>query len=249
MHYLIRWSVFIAVLVASSTPVFAQFTQQPGPLEPGGGMVWGAIGMQGDVGGSVNSSGIGVVNGARAEINTNTWGERYDAALIVRAGGAFNLSSHDQVFVAFAVQQAEADGADIGLVGGQALTGTFSDYQGWGLDAGYRYVIETSTSAKPFVSASLGVDRIQEISLSLSSGSFNASDIPFYADSFVMSWRVGTGFLWNINDRLGAIVSLDLKYNGVLSDRSGIGAIGFERINNTGNRWTLPLMGGVYVKF
>lgn len=82
------------------------------------------------------------------------------------------------------------------LVGGQALTGTFSDYQGWGLDAGYRFVVDTSTAAKPFVS-----------------------------------------------------VSLDLKYNGVLSDRSGIGAIGFERINNTGNRWTLPLMGGVYVKF
>ena len=64
-----------------------------------------------------------------------------------------------------------------------------------------------------------------------------------------MSWRVGTGFLWNINDRLGAIVSLDLKYNGVLSDRAGIGTVGFERINDTGNRWTLPLLGGVYVKF
>jgi hypothetical protein len=239
----------VVALLTAVAPAFAQFNQSPGPLEPGTAMAWVAIGMQGDIGGSVNSSGVGVVSGARAEINTNTWGERYDAALIVRGGGAYNLTTHDQVFVSFAVQQAEADGAEIGLLGGQALTGTFSDYQGWGLDAGYRFVVDTTISAKPFVSASLGFDRIQEISLSLSSGSFNATEIPFYADSWVMSWRVGTGFLWDINDRLGAIVTLDLKYNGVLSDRSGIGTIGFERINDTGNRWTLPLMGGVYVKF
>jgi hypothetical protein len=35
----------------------------------------------------------------------------------------------------------------------------------------------------------------------------------------------------------------------VLSDQSGIGTVGFERINDVGNRWTLPVMGGVYVKF
>ena len=249
MSHFSRLSGLIAVMVVAATPAFAQFNQSPGPLEPGGVMVWGAIGMQGDLGGSVNSSGIGVVNGARAEINTNTWGERYDAALIVRAGGAYNFTSHDQFFAAFAMQQAEADGAEIGLLGGQPLTGTFTDYQGWGLDAGYRFVFDSAMSAKPFVSASLGFDRIQEISLSLSAGSFNANDIPFYSDSFVMSWRIGTGFLWDLNDRIGALATIDLKYNGVLSDRSGIGTIGFERINDTGNRWTLPVMAGVYVKF
>jgi hypothetical protein len=35
----------------------------------------------------------------------------------------------------------------------------------------------------------------------------------------------------------------------VLSDDAGVGTLGFERINNVANRWTLPFMGGIYVKF
>ena len=73
--------------------------------------------------------------------------------------------------------------------------------------------------------------------------------MPFYDDSWVLGWRIGTGVLVDINERFGWQVTIDLKYSGVLSDQSGIGTVGFERINNAGNRMTLPIMGGVYVKF
>jgi hypothetical protein len=253
MPSLNRCALIMAMGLCVSASAMAQTGAAPatsdGPLTTGGFMAWGSLGMQADVGGAVNSSGIGTIGGARSEINTNTWGERYDAALIFRFGGAYNLSPRDQVFAAFSFQQAEADTAPIGLAGGQPLDGTFTDYQGWGIDAGYRYVIDTVTTAKPFISGSIGFDRIQAISLSLSSGSFSMNEIPFYDDSWVMSWRVGTGFLWQINDRYGAHLSLDLKYSGVLSDEAGIGTVGFERINDVGNRWTLPLMAGIYVRF
>lgn len=36
---------------------------------------------------------------------------------------------------------------------------------------------------------------------------------------------------------------------GVLSGSAGIGTLGMERINNVANRWTMPIMGGIYVKF
>jgi hypothetical protein len=35
----------------------------------------------------------------------------------------------------------------------------------------------------------------------------------------------------------------------VLSDASGIGALGFERVNDQGNRWTFPVLVGAFVKF
>ena len=235
----------VVLVMFGVTPVFAQ----DGPLEPQRLMVWGALGMQGDLGGGVNTSGIGVINTFRAEIDRNSWGERYDAALIFRVGGAYNLTDHSQLTAGFGWQQAEADAADFGLIAGQPLTGEFSDYQGWGLDAGYRYVFGTTLPFHPFIGGSIGFERIQEISLTLSSPVFTVDDIPFYNDSWVASWRLGVGFLWPINDMFGAHVSVDVKYSGVLSDRSGIGNIGFERINDVGNRWTLPVMTGVYVKF
>ena len=236
----------VVVMIVSVTPASAQSS---GPLEPQGGLAWGALGMQGDLGGGVNTSGVGVVNTMRAELDRNSWGERYDAALIFRFGGAYNLTDHSQLFASFDWQQAEADPAEFGLIAGQAITGQFSDYQGWGIDAGYRYFFGTTLPFHPFVGGSIGFERIQAISLTLSSPVYTVNDVPFYDDSLVATWRLGTGFLWPITGTFGAHVSLDVKYSGVLSDRSGIGNIGFERINDVGNRWTLPVMTGVYIKF
>jgi hypothetical protein len=234
-------------LVAASA-----WAQDPGPLEPQHGLFWGAMGFQADFGGSVNSSGIGVVNGLRAEINSNTWGERYDPALIFRIGGAYNLTNRSQLFGALSWEQAEADGTDIGLIGGRELTGDFSDYQGWGIDVGYRRFFRTFGRLKPFAALSLGFERVHDITLVLTAPTtppLNTGEIPFYDDSWVVSWRLGTGFLADINDRFGWQFTIDLKYAGVLSDQSGIGTVGFERINDKGNRFTLPFMGGVFVKF
>jgi hypothetical protein len=246
MRRLIRIAV---VSFAVQALCAAAYAQSDGPLVPGSGLAWGSLGFQGDLGGALNVSGIGVVGGQRAEINANTWAERYDAALIFRLGGAFNITETSQVFGAITWEQAEADTTVIGLIAGQELSGKFSDYQGWGIDGGYRYFFPTEYKAMPFVGGSIGFHRIQDITVNLTSPVFNSGEVPFYDDSWVAGWRVGTGVLYDINDRFGWQVTVDIKYTGVLSDQAGIGTVGFERINNVGNRWTLPIMAGAYVKF
>jgi len=244
-------SLVRVIVITASLPLIASTVsaQTYDPLVAGRGMAWGSLGFQGDLGGAVSSSGIGVVNGLRAEINGNTWAERYDAALIFSFGGAYNLTPRSQVFGTMTWEQSEADTTEIGLIGGLPLDGKFSDYQGWGIDVGYRYFFVTEYRATPFVSGSLGFQRLQDITLGLSSTPFTMSEIPFYDDSLVMGWRVGTGFLYDLNDRVGLQLTIDLKYAGVLSDQAGIGTVGFERINDVGNRWTLPVLVGAYFKF
>jgi hypothetical protein len=240
----------LATVAVMSLMVFNGTATAQSTLEQGKFMIWGAIGFQGDIGGSLNTSGVGVVNGARAEINSNTWGERYDAALIVRTGAAYNLDERSQVFSSLNWEQSEADTTAVGLIGGQPLQAKFSDYQGWGIDFGYRYFFPQSSGPNPFVSGAVGWERLQNIDVTLSSpAGVLASAVPFYDDSWVWSWRIGTGFLWDFSRHFGVIGTLDLKYAGVLSDAAGIGTVGFERINDTGNRWTLPFSGGIYVKF
>jgi hypothetical protein len=235
----------ISAVLAASGAAFAQDPQATTGLEPGGGLIWGSMGFQSDLGGTVNSSGTGTLFGRRADINSNSWSERYDAALIFRIGGAYNLNEMSQVFGAVSWEQSEADEALTGLLG------KLDDYQGWGIDVGYRHFYPTTVGAKPFLSASLGFQRVQEISADLVSEDFavRIEDVPFYDDSWVPSWRVGTGFLWDINPRFGWQFTIDIKYAGLLSDQAGLGTLGLDRINDTGNRWSLPYMGGVYVKF
>jgi len=226
------------------------WAQAEAPLDQGRFMAWGSLGWQGDMGGSVNSSGIGTIGARPAELNANTWGERYDPALIFRLGGAYNVSDRSQFIGAFSWEQAEADETEAGLLAGFPLSVDFSDYQAWGIDVGYRRFYPMNRAAKPFVTASLGFQHVDEITLGLSSTTgFVANEVPFYDESWVVQWRVGTGFLWDINERFGWLATVDLKYSGVLSDAAGIGSVGFERINDVGNRWTLPLMAGVFVKF
>jgi hypothetical protein len=246
MHWTYIAACFFVAASFTASHAYAQATPA-GTQERG--MVWGSLGFQGDLGGSLNSSGIGNVAGVRAEIDTNTWSERYDAALIFRFGGAYNLDQNSQVFGAMYWEQSEADTAVTGLIGGRDLSAKFSDYQGWGIDAGYRYIFTTDYVGRPFVAVSLGFQRVQDITLDLSSDRLEITEIPFYDDSWVSTWRVGTGVLFDLNERFGLQATIDLKYSGVLSDQSGIGTVGFERINDVGNRWTLPVMAGVYVKF
>jgi hypothetical protein len=241
----ITWTDALLLSVAMGSAAY----EQP-PLEQGGGMVWASLGFQGDLGGRVNSSGVGTIAGQRAEIDANSWGERYDAGLIFRFGGAYNLDGRSQVFGAVGWEQAEADTAVAGLIGGQPLSMKFRDYQGWGLDFGYRYFFDTKYVARPFVAASVGFQHVKEISVTFTAPSgYRADDVPMYDDSWVVQWRLGGGVQWDLNERFGIQATLDLKYSSLLSDQSGIGTAGFERINDTGNRWTFPIMGGVYVKF
>jgi hypothetical protein len=80
-------------------------------------------------------------------------------------------------------------------------------------------------------------------------GGLSVTELPFYDDSWVVQWRIGTGLMWDISDRFGAQVTIDVRYSGALSDVSGLGSLGFERINDQGNRWTFPIMAGAFVRF
>ena len=119
------------------------------------------------------------------------------------------------------------------------------------MDVGYRRFVPTSRSFKPFMAASIGLQRSEEITATLDAPTrqFQATDVPFYDNSWVITWRLGGGVLWDIRPNYGVQVTLDLKYAGVLSDQAGLGQLALERVNDTGNRWTLPVLAGFYVKF
>src|SRR5262245_4509108 len=127
MSQSIRVALVLTAVLYAAAPAFAQ----DGPLEAGGGMFWGSLGFPIDFGGRVHSSGVGVVNGRRSEIASNTWGERYVPALVFGFGGAYNVTSNSQLFATIGWEQAEADQTEVGLISGQPLEGKFSDYQGW----------------------------------------------------------------------------------------------------------------------
>ena len=239
-------AVMIVAFFVGSGVAHAQETG----LTPGHVSVWGEIGFEGDLKGNINTSGVGQVAGSRAEIDINSWAERYDAALAVRFGFGYALDEHQQLTFTANWNQAKSDQATVGLIGGQPLLATFSDYQGWGFDAGYRYYGATASKVKPFVSMAVGVQHVQEIQADLTAApNIVFNDVPFYQDSTVLRGRFGGGFIVMFSDKVGLQVTGDIQYTGALNDQSGLGTLGFERINDDGRKWSSPLTGGLIVHF
>jgi hypothetical protein len=217
---------------------------------PGHFSVWGEIGFENDLKGNINTSGVGLVAGQRAEIDINSWAERYDAALLVKAGFGYALDDQQQITFTFNWDQAEADQAEIGLLGGQPLTATFTDYQGWGFDAGYRYYAPTASKVKPFVEMAVGVQHVQEIHADMiGAPNLAFNDVPFYNDSYALRGRAGGGIVVMFNSKVGFQLVGNLQYTGALKDQSGLGTLGFERVNNEGRKWNAPLTGGIIAHF
>jgi len=212
--------------------------------------VWGEIGFEGDIKGNVNTSGVGVVAGQRAEIDINSWAERYDAALLVRFGVGFALDDEQEFIVTGNWDQAEADQAVVGLLGGQPLQATFTDYQGWGIDFGYRFHFATASRVKPFAEVAGGIQHVQEIHATFIGAANQVfNDVPFYSDSFAGRARAGGGLLFAVSGNVGVQIAAGLQFTAALKDQSGLGTLGFERVNNDGRKWNTPLTGGIYVHF
>jgi len=245
---LARWTTGLITtgIIAGTGVAHAQTTG----LAAGHVSVWGEIGFEADLKGNINTSGVGLVNGSRAEIDINSWGERYDAAFVVRFGVGFALDEHQQLTFNGNWDQAQADQGEVGLLGGQPLFASFTDYQGWGFDAGYRYYHATAGMVKPFVGVAAGFQRVQEIQANFTAApsvAYNA--VPFYTDSWSLRARFGGGMIVMFSDKVSLQVTGDIQYTGALNDQSGLGTLGFERVNNDGKKWNSPLTGGLIVHF
>src|SRR5262245_42718838 len=157
-----------ACLISARLGAQAQ-AQGQGPVEEGRVMIWGAIGFQGDFGGNVSSSGVGTLNGRRAELDANTGGERYDPGPVLQAGGAYNLTGDSQLTGSVGWEQAESDAAEAGLLAGVPIEVGFSDYQAWGFDIGYRQFLASNYTARPFVGGALGFQHVDAITIDMTS--------------------------------------------------------------------------------
>jgi hypothetical protein len=60
---------------------------------------------------------------------------------------------------------------------------------------------------------------------------------------------VGGGVQIDLSNRLALQGGVDLKWHGDAGDRDGLAGTGLEPINDKSRRWSMPITGGVTVRF
>jgi hypothetical protein len=70
-----------------------------------------------------------------------------------------------------------------------------------------------------------------------------------YDTSVVPSVGAGGGVQINLSDRFAVQGGVEFKWQGDAGDLDGLAGTGLESINDESRRWSMPITGGITVRF
>lgn len=208
------------------------------------------LGAQAAVNGDVHGGASGQVLGLATEVEPRSYGDVYGNGFYWAAGVGYRLGAAGEFRVQGSYTGNPAERLEVGRVAGLPLLALFDDYKAFGMDFGYRQYLG-SGMARPYVGASAGFVRIEEIlaEFSVPAAGVVLPNVDFYEASVVPGFGVGGGVQIDLSDRLALQGGIEFKWHGDAGDRDGLAGTGLESINDESRRWSMPITGGVTVRF
>lgn len=167
-------------------------------------------------------------------------------------GGSYALAPNRKITLMGSYAKADGEAINFGDDGGGAITGTLSDYERYGIEAGLRqYFTPTrfpvTKSIRPYVEARVGAAKVKDIDLENAmqgGGAFNGGTVPLYESSWVATGAGLFGIEAPVFDRATLALETGIRYTDApKSDTTFLGAgNALENINNGGESWTVPVM-------
>ena len=143
-----------------------------------------------------------------------------------------------------------ADSLQVGTVAGLPLFALFDDYKAFGMDFGYRQYVGQG-AVRPFIGASGGFVRLEQIQgeFSVPAVGVVLPNVNMYDSSVVPSFGGGGGVQINVSERFAVQGGVEFRWQGDAKDLDGLAGTGLESINDESRRWSMPITGGVTVRF
>ena len=240
-------AALITIVLAAATPAHAQSTV--------GDARWTfdvGVGWDNGLAGHINSSGIGEINGQAVVVTSNTYDVVYGTGLNLRFGGGYFFNDVTEVTGMFTFQSLDADQVTpMGDIGVSNLYGRYSDYQTFGLDVGLRRYSTFSTTFRLYGEGTLGLGFVDKTDVTLVAPGANligdAND--FYDQT--AAWTAGGNFgvLVQTGGRMGFYGQLGLRFMSGMAEIDDLVGTGLETINDKSSRWTMPIVGGIRLRF
>lgn len=210
-----------------------------------------AAGAEFIVGGTgLTGDDVPVVPGVAA--TDQSMSDLFDTGMRYELGGSYAMSPNRKVTLMGSYAKADGKAADIGTIGGAAVTGNLTDYERYGIEAGLRQYFMPSRapivkSVRPYVEARVGAARVSAISLenAIQAGAaVNGGTVPLYEETWVPTGAGLVGIEAPIFKRATLALESGIRYSGAPnSDESFLGVgHSLNEINNGGSSWTVPVM-------
>ena len=208
------------------------------------------LGAQVPVSGDVHGAGSGQVLGLPTQVESRSYDDVYGSGFGWAAGVGYRLGGTGEFRIQGSYTSNPAERLQVGSVAGLPLFALFDDYKAFGMDFGYRQYFG-SGKARPFVGASGGFVRIEEVrsEFSVPDAGVVLSEVGFYGSSIVPSFGAGGGMQISLSDMVALQGGIEFKWQGDAEDNDGLAGTGLESINDESRRWSLPVTGGITFRF
>jgi hypothetical protein len=208
------------------------------------------LGTQVALTGDVHGGGSGTVLGLPTQVEARSYGDVYGNGVFWAAGLGYRVGDAGEIRVQGSYTANPADRLQVGTVAGVPLFALFDDYKAFGMDFGYRQYFGTAM-ARPYVGASGGFVRVDTIQseFSVPAASVVLPNVNMYDTSVVPSVGAGGGVQISLSDRIAVQGGVEFKWQGDATDLDGLAGTGLERINDESRRWSMPITGGITVRF
>lgn len=204
-----------------------------------------------ELSGNVHEGGSGTVLGLPTSVEARSFGDVYGSSFRGQLQVGYGVGRASDVFVRGTYYKMSSDTLQVGTVAGLALNADFADYKEWGAEFGYRRYFRVDKPLKLYVGALAGLRFVSKLpaTFSVPAAGVVLSDVPFFDSSTVGVFGADLGVSFDVSERVALGLETGPRYQTGLSDLEGLAGTGLESINDTGSRWSMPLVATLTLRF
>ncbi|HQZ17461.1 MAG TPA: hypothetical protein PLD86_11375 [Vicinamibacteria bacterium] len=201
--------------------------------------------------GDVHGGGTGAVLALPTTVQAKSYGDIYGTAPRGEAQFGYGVSERVELFASGSYAKESAEVQQVGTVAGLALNAEFAEYEEVGLEGGMRYFFKPQAMLKPYFGLSAGVRFLETNSPSFTvpAAQVTLADVPFYDSSTVATAAAVLGMRYDVSPTFSLGLETGPRYQGKPDNLPTLTGSGLESINDTGDRWTMPILFTATLRF
>lgn len=184
-------------------------------------------------------------------VEAKDYGDVYGSTYRGEAQIGYGVSERVEIFASGSYAKKSADLLQVGNVGGLDLNAQFGDYEEIGIEGGMRYFPRPPSRLKPYFALSGGVRFLESNTptFSVPAAAVTLRDVPFYDSSTVGTAAALLGLRYDVGSALSIGLETGPRYQGKPEAVPTLVGTGLESINDTGDRWSMPVLFTASLRF
>jgi hypothetical protein len=204
-----------------------------------------------ELSGNVHEAGSGTVLALPTSVEARSYGDVYKTGFRGQLQLGYGVSRAGEVFVRGSYYKMGSETLQVGTVASLPLNADFADYEEWGAELGYRRYFRVEKPLKLYVGGLAGLRFVSELpsTFSVPAAGVVLPDVPFYDSSTVGIFGVDLGVSVDVGPRVALGIETGPRYQTKPSALNGLAGTGLDKINDTGSRWSMPIVASLTFRF